>query len=88
MSSTTKYFLVPMFLILGISGGIAVGRFLETRETDRASVLPGVSVSAAALQDTFAATADFAMKSVVHISTRSQYSGRRCGLPFLRRCKS
>ena len=74
MGATTKYFLVPMFLILGISGGIAVGRLMESRESDSGTKLPSVPVSAAALQDTFAATADFAMKSVVHISaTGSRY---------------
>ncbi len=75
MSSTTKYFLVPMFLILGVSGGIAVGRLMETGESDPSSRLPQVSQSASALQDTFAATSEFAMKSVVHISTRSSRHG-------------
>ncbi len=73
MSSTTKYFLIPMFLILGVSGGIAVGRLMESKESG--SFLPTVPPSAAALQDTFASTANYAMKSVVHISAGSRRYG-------------
>ncbi|MBI2898897.1 MAG: trypsin-like peptidase domain-containing protein [Planctomycetes bacterium] len=67
MKDATKVTLLVMILALGIAGGVGAAKLLDRR----AAAGREMSRSAAELQDTFAAVAAGAMKSVVHITTSS-----------------
>jgi len=68
MSEKTRLFVLAMILVVGVVGGAATARYVEG---NRANVPMELPRSAAELQDTFAAVADAAVKSVVHITMRS-----------------
>jgi len=62
----TKLVLLIMVLAVGIAGGVAAGKYAE-RRAEAAKVSSGPT--AWELQDSFAASAEVAMRSVVHITS-------------------
>jgi serine protease Do len=74
MNGAARAVLTGVCLAAGVAGGMAIGRFLDTRPeaaVSAAPVRPEAPAGLASLQESFRAAARFAMPSVVHITTRT-----------------
>ncbi len=75
MSGGARAVLTGLCLAVGVAGGVALGRFLDSRpEASMAAALaapPPAPPGLASIQESFRAAARFAMPSVVHITTRT-----------------
>ena len=73
MNSATRSILIAVFLAAGIAAGLGLGRALDSR-SEAASVpalpRPEPPAAIAGLQESFSAAAEYAMPSVVHITTQ------------------
>jgi S1-C subfamily serine protease len=73
MNSSTRTILLAVFLAAGVAAGLGLGRALDSRSEAATTVLPAKPEPPPALlslQDSFSKAADFAMQSVVHITTQ------------------
>lgn len=73
MNNATRSILIGVFLAAGIAAGLGIGRALDSR-SEAASMpalpRPEPPAAIASLQESFSAAAEFAMPSVVHITTQ------------------
>jgi serine protease Do len=73
MNNATRSILIVVFLAAGIVAGLGLGRAFDSRTeaaTVPARVRPEVPAAIQSLEDSFSAAAEFAMPSVVHITTQ------------------
>jgi serine protease Do len=73
MSSSTRTILLALFLAAGVGAGLGLGRALDSRSEAApapAMARPEPPAALVNLSDSFSAAAEFAMPSVVHITTQ------------------
>src|SRR5262245_52404269 len=78
MNGMTRGILIAVFLAAGIAAGLGLGRAFESRSEAAMSAAlarPEPPAALLNLQDSFSASAEFAMPSVVHITTQGGSAG-------------